>query len=449
MTGSMTSRPGSTGGTDAVVTTVAGVGTGGSDEDRDGRAVRTQLRRPTGIAVDAARKIVYIADAGNHRVRRIQHGVITTVAGTGEAGSGGDGGAAVAARLASPTGVAVDDNGILYIADRDNHRVRRVDHTGHITTVAGTGEPGPGGDGGAAVAARLASPTGVAVDDNGILYIADRDNHRVRRVDHTGHITTVAGGGAAVRDRLVEPTAIAVDRAGVVYVAEYGADRVSRIEPGGTVTTIAGRGVDDDRAGSRLCGPCGVAVGGDGDVYIADTGGHRVRKLAAGVLRTVAGTGLPGRGELGGRAVTTPFDSPRGVAVDEFGNVFVADTGSHRIRKITLVDRVATVGGDGQRPAPGSIFPRPLTVRITREGRPVIAVPVTFTITGDTTSGARFSESTPTRWVARTNLAGEAAAELTAGPTPGTVRIEAAVGIRVAAFTAAVESPRAAASPAR
>ncbi|AOS64813.1 NHL domain-containing protein [Actinoalloteichus hymeniacidonis] len=440
MTGSTTTSLESTV-ADAVVTTVAGAGEGGAGEDEDGHAIRTQLRCPTGIAVDTANKTVYIADAGNHRIRRIQHGRICTIAGIGEPGFGGDGGPADQARLTTPTGIAIDPDGNLYIADSANHRIRKVDPSGHISTIAGTGEPGFGGDGGRADRARLTTPTGIAIDPDGNLYIADSANHRIRKVDLSGHIGTIAGieqSGASV---LNFPVAVALDRKGAVYVAERGAARIIRIDDGGTIGVLAGPGAPGAQAGVRLSEPSGVAVDEHGDVYIADSGSHRIRKFSAGTISTIAGIGSPGRGEIGARAVVSPLDTPRGVAVDEYGNVFVADAGSHRVRKITLVDDLTAVGGDGQRPAPGGLFPRPIIVRITREGRPVIAVPVTFTITGDTTSGARFNHAPRTRWVARTNMAGEAAAELTAGPTPGTVRIEAAVGVRVAAFTAAVEPP--------
>ncbi|APU16645.1 MULTISPECIES: SMP-30/gluconolactonase/LRE family protein [Actinoalloteichus] len=453
MTSSTTVRPGSTGTVDAVVTTVAGSGIGGFGEDADGRAVHTRLHHPTGVTIDMARKILYIADSGNHRVRRVHHGSITTVAGTGDPGFDGDGGPADAARVTTPTSVAVDHHGTLYIADTGNHRIRKVDTDGTITTVAGTGDPGFDGDGGPANAARVTTPTSVAVDHHGTLYIADTGNHRIRKVDTDGTITTVAGaaepGDSTSRGGFSEPVGVAVDRAGSVYVAERGAARVSRIGTTGLVTVIAGAGAASDRGSTRLSRPNGVAVDGRGAVYIADTGCHRIRKVTSGIVDSIAGTGSPGRGGVGGRAVLTPFDAPNGVALDEYGNMYVADTGSHRIRKIMLFDRLLAISGDGQRPAPAAVFPRPLVVRVTLREGPVLAAPITFAIVGDTTSGARFTESASTRTVVRTNLQGEAAVELTGGPMPGTVRVEATLGTMVTTFTAAISTPKATSASAR
>ena len=161
----------------------------------DGPAIEAPLRFPTGVVVDSA-GILYIADRGNHRIRKVDPtGTITTIAGTGESGFGGDDGPATQAQLSSPYSVAVDGAGNLYIADQRNHRIRKVDSLGVITTLAGTGAAGFSGDGGAANQAQISSPSGVVVDSAGNLYIADTNNQRIRKVDSTGTITTIAGTG--------------------------------------------------------------------------------------------------------------------------------------------------------------------------------------------------------------------------------------------------------------
>jgi hypothetical protein len=242
--------------------------------------------------VDASGAL-YIADRDNHSIRRVYRGLITTVAGSSTAGYAGDGGPATSARLWSPTGVAVDRSGALYIADRDNHRVRRVAN-GVITTLAGTGTAGFSGDGGPATGARLWSPAGLFVDRNGTLYIADRDNQRLRRVA-SGVITTTAGngdaayagdGGPAPAASLAYPTAVCGDAQGGLYVADRYNQRLRLIQPDGTMATFAGTGLfgssgdgGPGRSG-QLANPTGVAVDSTGQVWIADSGNDRVRLVS-------------------------------------------------------------------------------------------------------------------------------------------------------------------------
>ena len=345
-----------------VITTVAGTGRSGFGGD-GGPATDAQLDNPSGVAVDAAGNL-FIADRRNHRVRRVDRsGVITTVAGTGRFGSGGDSGPATSAPLAYPSGVAVDGAGNLLIAESPNDRVRRVDRSGVITTVAGTGRSGSGGDGGPAASAQLNEPHGVAVDGLGNLYIADRDNHRVRKVDASGVITTVAGtdalgsredGGPATRARVAYPSDVAVDAAGNLYIAEWVNDRVRRVDAFGVITTVAGSG----RSGfggdggpatdAQLDKPSGVAVDGLGNLYIADTDNHRVRKVdTSGVITTVAGTGEEGSGGDGGPAASAQLNEPHGVAVDGLGNLYIADHDNHRVRKVDPAGVITTVAGTG------------------------------------------------------------------------------------------------------
>ncbi|MEU1631119.1 RICIN domain-containing protein [Streptomyces sp. NPDC020096] len=219
------------------ISTVAGTGTQNFGGD-GGPATAAWLNSPFGVAVDSTGTL-YICDYGNHRVRKITtDGKISTVAGTGAATFGGDGGPATAAQLYYPTGVAVDSTGTLYIADQHNHRVRKITTDGKISTVAGTGAATFGGDGGPATAAQLKHPTGVAVDSTGTLYIADQHNHRVRKITADGKISTVAGtgaatfggdGGPATAAQLKHPIGLAVDCVDTLYIADHVNHRVRKV----------------------------------------------------------------------------------------------------------------------------------------------------------------------------------------------------------------------------
>ena len=353
--------------TSGVITTVAGDGTEGYGGD-NGPAVSAQLRYPNDVALDGSGNL-YIADNSNHRIRKVDTtGVITTVAGTGVRGFDGDGGQAAAARLANPSGVALDGSGNLYIADDGNDRIRKVDTTGVITTVAGDGTGGFSGDGGQAVLAQLRSPTGVAADSAGNLYIADQSNDRIRKVDTSGVITTVAGtegygtggdGGPAVTAWLVYPNDVATDGAGNLYISGDYNDRVRKVDTSGVITTFAGPGSfgtggDGGPAVSALLrDPSGLAADGAGNVYIADRGNHRIRKVdTSGVITTFAGTGgygsnSGGFGGDGGQAVSARLSSPSGVATDGAGNVYISDWGNQRIRKVDTSGVITTFAGTG------------------------------------------------------------------------------------------------------
>jgi sugar lactone lactonase YvrE len=361
----------SSGGT---ITTIAGSGLQGFSGD-GGAATSAKLNEPDGVAVDGKGNI-YIADLRNGRVRKVSPGgTISTFAGTGVWGYSGDGGPAISAQLYAPQGVAVDVQGNVYIADRNNYRVRKVSAGGTITTIAGTGKCLGGtcfsGDGGPATSAQLYSPSGVAVDGNGNLYIADRDNSRVRKVSSGGTITTIAGtstkgfsgdGGPATKAQLYYPDAVAVDGIGNVYIADTFNNRVRKVSRGGTITTIAGTGAcglpsDGGPATSAtVCNPRGVAVDGQGNVYIGDTNNSRVRKVSpGGTITTFAGTGTCGNvvGN-GGPATLAQLCTPWGVAVDGQGNVYIAEEGRSRVRKVTAGTQASaltlTLGGASAQP---------------------------------------------------------------------------------------------------
>ncbi len=280
-------------GSDGRISTVAGNGVEGSFGDR-GPATLAQLTMPSGVALDSMGRL-WIADEGAHRVRLVAPGgAIETVAGTGVGGFGGDGGPAWNAQLSAPAGIAIDRAGNAYIVDTLNHRVRRIAPDGRISTVAGRGVRGYGGDGGPAVEAQMDTPRAVAADGDGNLYVAEYANHCVRRVTPAGRIETVAGsgrsgfagdGGPAPAADLNHPLGVAVDPAGNLYIADAGNHRIRLVTPDGIIRTIAGTGApgfsgDDGAATSaQLYFPSGVAIGPDGEIYIADFWNHRVRKL--------------------------------------------------------------------------------------------------------------------------------------------------------------------------
>ena len=330
------------------ITTAIGDGTQGFAGD-GGAPNKVEMSLPTSVQVDSSGNL-YFTDSLNNRIRKLSGGNVTTIAGNGLLSRSGDGGAATSAQLNSPLGVAVDAAGNLYVADTLNNLVRRVDTKGVITTFAGNGTAGFGGDGGAAASAQLNGPQGLAVDAAGNLYIADTQNARVRKVSG-GTISTVAGssssgfggdGGAAASAQLNAPFGVALDAAGNLYIAEFGNNRIRKVGTNGNISTIAGTGVsgysgDGGAATSaQLNGPQSVVVDGSGNVYIADTGNNRVRKVGStGVITTVAGNGIAGFSGDGGPAINAQVGNPSALAVDNVGNIYIAD-GSARVRKLFI-----------------------------------------------------------------------------------------------------------------
>jgi sugar lactone lactonase YvrE len=338
-------------GSSYTITTVAGNGESGFAGD-GGPAAAAKLNRPCAVAVDL-RGNLYVADSGNHRVRKVApDGTITTFAGTGEPGFGGDGGPAVRAQLNSPYGVSVDRHGQVFVADQRNHRIRMVNLSGTITTIAGDGRKGFAGDGGPAVRAALDHPDATVSDNNGNLYIAEGGNHRVRKVDPDGKITTVAGtargysgdGGPAAKAKLNVPGSLAIDPQGNLFVGDLANHAVRKVSRSGTITTVAGTGErgfngDDIPAiRAQLNEPGGVAVCPDGSLLIAEGGNFRVRRVDAdGKITTVAGTGRSGHAGDGGPALQAEVSVLDILTVDDRGTVFVADYGNNRIRKLTVL----------------------------------------------------------------------------------------------------------------
>jgi len=311
----------------------------------------------------ASAPAVFISDNQNNRVRRVNNsGTISTVAGNGTQGDTGDGGAATNAELHFPVGVALDGFGNLFIADTTNNVIREVSTSGIITTVAGNGTPSYSGDGGAATSAGLNNPKGIAVDSSGNLYIADERNNRIRKVNTSGIITTVAGNGGvgnggdsglATSAQLYYPAGIAVDGAGELYIADSKNQRIRKVGAAGIITTIAGNGnvgyncANGAATGVGLHTPTGVALDGSGNLFIADYGNQCIRKVAAGNITTVAGNGTSSFSGDGGPATSASLNYPTGIAVDSSGNLYIADYVNYRIRKVNISGTITTFAGNG------------------------------------------------------------------------------------------------------
>jgi uncharacterized protein (TIGR03437 family) len=355
---------------DGNIATVAGSGSEIYAGDNN-PATGAGLGLPPDVAVDRQGNL-YIADFGASRIRLVSNGIISTVAGSTNGAPPVDGQAAVNLRFLGPTGVAVDATGALYFGEgsigsgsgfaKGVARVWKVSAAGILTTLAGTGVPDFGGDGGPAAAAQLNTPTAVAIDFQSNLYIADSLNHRIRKLGADGTITTFVGTGAAgfavdfgqpAGAELNTPESVAVDAGGTVYIADSLNSRIRQLAPGGNISTFAGNGnasyFGDGGPAVRAAvnQPEGIALDSAGNVYIADTLDNVVRKVNNGTIDTLAGFGTPGFSGDGGPATSGKLNHPSAVAVDTAGNVFVADTGNNRVRRITPLGAIVTVAGNG------------------------------------------------------------------------------------------------------
>jgi sugar lactone lactonase YvrE len=372
-------------GTSSFAASTAGIGpssliatsAGGGSAPSGAQATATSLNNPCSVAADGKGHI-FVVEPLNDCVREVTlaTGAITTVAGNGTFGFSGDGGPATAAELNDPVGVAVDSSGDIFIADLHNERIRAVLSSGEIITVAGIGVAGFSGDRGQATAAQLYNPAAIAVDTAGDLFIADQGNQRVREVVFTsgallkGVITTVAGNGtsgfsgdghAATAAQLANPTGVAVDTSGDIFIADTNNRRIREFKAGGTISTIAGSGLasyngDNGKAtAAGLITPTAVAVDTSGNLFIVDQGNQRVREvnLATDKITTAAGTGLLGYNGDGISATTATLNGPAGAAVDNFGNLFIADEYNRRVREVSYslatgaTGTISTVAGNG------------------------------------------------------------------------------------------------------
>jgi sugar lactone lactonase YvrE len=340
-----------------------------------GPAVNAILAGPSGITVDASDNI-YIVELNGNRIRKVDRatGIITTVAGTGVAGFSGNNVPATAAMINGPRGVAFDALGNMYIADMVNHMIRKVSTTGIITTVAGNGTPGPGGDNGPAIDAQLNQPSGVSLDAAGNIFIADFNNSRVRKVTAaTGIITTVAGtgvpdfkgdNGPATDARLNTPRGVFVDRLNNIYIGDTNNHCIRKVDTNGIITTVAGAGGIPGSTGenvpatdARLTLPRGVFVDVAGNLYIGDGANQKVRKVApTGIITTVAGTGVQGSTGDNNPATLARLNAPYNSVVDSSGNLYIAEEGGGRARMVDPTGIITTIAGPGVVPL-GDGFP--------------------------------------------------------------------------------------------
>ena len=333
-----------------IISTVAGTGTAGTS-GIGGPATAAELYGPDHIITDSSGNF-YFSDGQNNRLCKVNaSGTITVIAGTGVAGFSGDGGPATAAEISEPSGLAFDRMGNLFFGDYLNHRIRKINTSGTITTVAGTGTSGFSGDGGPATAAKLNHPYGMIFDPAGNLFFADEYNHCVRKISTSGVISTFAGtggsggysgdGGAATAAGMFYPNYLVFNSSGDMFVMDNTDHRIRKINTAGIISTFAGNGT----AGfSGDGGPCTAAeinfAGGlkfdvSGNLYIADASNNRIRIInTSGVINTFAGTGTDGFGGDGGSATGSELNSPLDVTFDTIGNMYIADHDNNRIRKI-------------------------------------------------------------------------------------------------------------------
>ena len=285
--------------------------------------------------------------------------IISTVAGTGTSGFSGDGAAATSATLSSPGTSAVDASGNIYIADKNNNRIRKVSTAGIITTFAGKDTLGYSGDGGAATAAKLNAPLSVCFDAAGNLYIADFGNSLIRKVNTSGIISTVAGttfglagdGAAATAAQINSPTDVAMDAAGNMYICDYGNSRIRKVNTAGIISTVAGTtagfaGDGGPATDAQLMNPNGMCVDAAGNIYIADLANVRIRKVdASGTISTIAGSATPGYTGDGGPATNANLGNPAFITTDGHGNVVFSDMPNQVIRKIDAAGTITTIAG--------------------------------------------------------------------------------------------------------
>src|SRR5262245_20600312 len=321
---------------------------------------------PNGLAVDAQGNL-YISDIGTHRVLKLdRENRLSVIAGKGEGGFSGDGGPAVDAALHAPHDITFDADGNLLIADTFNHRIRRVDRQGIITTVA----------------ANLNNPQGVAVDRDGSILIADTYGYLIKRVDRNGATTTFAGtvpgfagdGGPATNAQVSLPMSVSVASDGSVYISDAGNSRIRHIAPDRTIQTIVGFGGGSGVYGAGFVGDGGpaekakvfsatdVKTDALGNIFICDSGDNRIRIIRGGVITTFAGSGRSGFSGDGGRALDADLNTPQKIALASDGSIYVADRANSRVRKIDPAGVIRTVAGEG----------RPIT-KMLDPGLPVLA----------------------------------------------------------------------------
>ena len=403
-------------------------------------ATTVPLLLPGGLSYDAAGNL-YFAETSGHVIRRVSAGILTTVAGTGIQGFAGDGAAATAALIDSPAAVVAGAAGELYFADTHNHRIRRVDTgTGFVSTVAGTGIAGTSPDGTKATLASLDLPVALALNPAGDLYFADARTHLVRRIDHiSGLIRTVAGsgiqgfggdGGPAIAAALDTPSGIALDTIGNLYLADAHNHRVRRVDAStGLIASVAGTGQPgfsgDGGQGLRaaLNLPRGLTLDAAGNLFLVDARNQRLRRIDAvtGQIATIAGDGTQAFAGDAGPAVAASLDSPRSVSLSPAGLPTVSDASNARVRQVDATARISTIAGIGTGGGGTLTLTAPT---VTRYGTGSVsatlaASPATGTVTFFDTVGSS------TQTLATTQLAGNAADNPIDGLAAGPHRLSA------------------------
>ena len=368
----------------AVVSTVAGSGATGR---ADGPAATAQFNQPCGIAIDA-QGTAYVADRQNHVIRKITAaGVVSTFAGNGTAGYGDDP-VGLLAGFHYPYAVLLTPQGNLLVADTDNDCIRQITPAGVVTTFAGTSVGGYAD--GPAATARFSGPVALAQDAAGNVYVADADNFRIRRIDPAGMVTTLAGigvrghlDGPAGTARFFEPQGIGLDAAGNLYIADRAGNRIRKLTPAGVVSTYAGvaaRGyLDGPAAAARFNAPVGVAVAGNGDVYVSDRDNQRLRRIEAATGLVSTVAGTGTAGNLDGPALAAQFSGAHGITISG-RDIYVADLGNERIRRVSGVLVSATALPAAPSDLGLMVFPNPVADQGTVRYHLPRAGAVTFTL---------------------------------------------------------------------
>jgi DNA-binding beta-propeller fold protein YncE len=321
------------------------------------------LLLPNGLASDNAGDL-YISDLGTHRiVKRDVRGRLVVIAGTGEAGFSGDGGPATKAQLHAPHDLLFDAQGNLLIADTGNHRIRKLDRRGIITTIAGDGKALQSNYNGKVPETSLNNPQSIALDQAGNLLIADTFNHVIRKLDRSGKMTVFAGsvagyggdGGEATKAQMNLPMAVTVAPDGSVYVSDAGNSRIRQITPDGKIKTIAGFGPAADTYGGGYAGDGGppekaklfsatdLKCDAAGNLYIVDSGNHRLRVIRGGIITTIAGNGQQGYSGDGKVATTAELNSPQKVLLAKDGTLFISDRANHAVREVNAKGLLQTI----------------------------------------------------------------------------------------------------------
>lgn len=359
------------------IITIAGNGASGMSGN-GGKATQASFNSPTGSAQDANGN-VYIADNFNHVVRKIDRaGIVSIFAGTGHKGYSGDNGKALLAQLNEPNDVKVDRAGNVYIVDQRNNVIRKVSQKGIISTVAGSGTGGFSGDGGPATNAKLFIPTSIAVDTNGVIFIADAGNERIRRVDLTGTISTYVGNGTkgnsgdgkeAINASISYVNGMAIDRTGALIFAQKDNNVVRKVNSKGRIFAFAGTGKQGfsgdggPAINAEFNSPYGVAIDEEGNVYVSDNGNGRIRKVSKkGTITTIAGNGISGNGK-GTDPMEMSFNNPTFLDITMEGDLLIADRGNNKIRKLLLCPDLNVTPPKGLSVRQGETIELPMLVK--------------------------------------------------------------------------------------